>query len=203
MKNTTTDSTDIQIINWNKYEINTQGTPLFLDKRPWKNPMQENQCSSSEGFLLLRSSTEYNSGCPLSYPITEIKYTCRNISEITSLHPEKSLWSDNRTDYPRLQLCCPFALVVSAYVEHTKRLRQLCVGSSTSWSSDISLLNWSYCSLLNSDFCRSATPPLCWHCLRQCVGPSGPASASLGLRFLLWLISASLCCVFGVLEKIL
>lgn len=41
--------------NWAR-KIETHKTPLFLENSRQKNPMQENQCSGSEGLLLLSSS---------------------------------------------------------------------------------------------------------------------------------------------------
>ena len=35
-------------------ETITQGTPLFLDNRPWKNPMREKWCSRYEGFIIMQ-----------------------------------------------------------------------------------------------------------------------------------------------------
>ena len=176
MKNTTADYTDIQIINWDRYKTNTQGTPLFLDKRPRKNQTRKNWCNSSEGFLLLSSSYEYNSGCPLGYPVTEIKYTGRNLSEITSLHLAIPLWSSNYTNYPRLQLHFPFALAAWACVELSKTLHQLCTASSASWSSDFSVLGWSCCSSAEFRLLQGGSS---FPCVKQCMGPAGPMSASL------------------------
>ena len=79
MKNTIVDYNYMQIINWNRYETNTQGRPLFLDKHPRKNPMQENWCNKSEGFLFLSISSEYNSGCPFGNPVIEKKTLVENL----------------------------------------------------------------------------------------------------------------------------
>jgi len=132
IKNTTAAYIDIQIINSNTYETNRQGTPLFLDKHPRENLMRENWCNNFGGFLLLSSSSKYNSGCPLNYLVIEIKYTAKNLSEISSLHPVKSLWFDNWTGYPWLQLRRPFALASWAYMEYFEILHQICTTFSTS-----------------------------------------------------------------------
>ena len=45
----------------------TQGTLLFLHNCPPKNPMRENRCSSSEGFIIMQISY-VQLGCKIGSP---------------------------------------------------------------------------------------------------------------------------------------
>jgi len=37
-----------------KQEKYTTQMIVFFTKRPWKNPMQENRCNNSEGFIIMQ-----------------------------------------------------------------------------------------------------------------------------------------------------